>query len=168
MHVDIADIKSVKGASINFELSEQIEFPKTQLGELKFCKPVSLKGTISNINNKFIFKGHLNTVISLNCSRCNKLIERIIDLPIEEIFAENDDSCEGEAWTFSGNIIELDPSIVSNVILNIPMKVLCKQDCKGLCPKCGQDLNASSCNCDFNEKDPRFEKLNLLVFDEEV
>lgn len=165
MHIDIASVKNLSGSQLKFELKDDIESKDIHLNGLKFKKPVLLSGTISNVNNSFLLKANIKTELELNCSCCNKPVFRQLDLDIEEIFAEHDYSGDGEVWTFSGDTIELNPVIMSNICLNIPMKILCKQDCKGLCPKCGHDLNESDCGCDLTERDPRFDKLNLLVFD---
>lgn len=163
MHIDVANIKNSKGAELKFDLYEDFNLLNAHLGELEFKEPVSLKGTISNINGKLLLKGNIKTTLQMYCSCCTKPIIKDIDLPIEEIFAT--DNSEEEIWVFSGDIIELNAVIISNIALNIPMKILCKEDCKGLCPICGHDLNESECGCDTTQRDPRFDKLNLLVFD---
>lgn len=166
MYIDVSNIKNSKDAQLKIEESDNLEFFNAHLGELEFKEPVFLKGTIFNIGDEFLLKGCIKTVVQLNCCCCNKPVDRKINLLIEEVFS-NDDA-QNEVWVFNGNIIELNPVIISNIALDIPMKVLCKEDCKGLCPKCGHDLNESDCNCDMTELDSRFEVLNQLVFDEEV
>lgn len=168
MQIDVSSIKSSKGASMKLKLSESIEFSSKRLGELEFKEPIVLEGTISNKGDQFLLKADIKTTILLKCNRCYKAVAREIDLTIEEMFAENSIGKDEEIWTFTGNIIELNPVIISNIALDIPMKVLCSGDCKGLCPKCGHDLNESDCGCDMTEIDPRFEKLWSLFKDEEV
>ncbi len=164
MQIDITKIKNSKKGEIKFELSDNLEFFNVHLGELEFKEPVLLKGSIANIDNKFILNANIKTTIQLHCSCCNTLIDRNIDLSISEIFVTSNNT-EEDVWVLSGNIIELNPVVISNIALDIPMKILCKENCKGLCPKCGHDLNMSNCNCDMTEIDPRFEKLKELVFD---
>lgn len=165
MHIDVANIKNSKGEQLKFDLSEDFNILNAHLGELEFKKPVSLSGTISNTDNKLLLKGNIRTQLQLYCSRCSKPIIKDINLSIEELFAEENNTFDDEIWVFNGDIINLNPIIISNIALNIPMKILCKEDCKGLCPICGHDLNQSKCNCDTTYKDSRFDKLNLLVFD---
>ncbi len=59
--------------------------------------------------------------------------------------------------------LDLDELIVSDVILELPSKILCKLDCRGLCVKCGKNLNEGSCSCTFNNIDPRLEALKNLI-----
>lgn len=167
MHIDVTSIRNSKELELKFELLDNLEFFNVHLGELKFKEPVFLKGTISNVNDKFLLKGRIKTKIQLNCSCCNKPVDRIVDLPINEIFG-TDDNEQDDIWKLSGNIVELNPVIISNIALDIPMKILCRNDCKGLCPKCGHDLNEYDCECNITELDPRFEKLKFFFNNEEV
>ena len=78
-------------------------------------------------------------------------------------------SYDEEIETFSGDSIDLTSSVIRNILAVLPMKVVCRDDCKGLCPVCGQNLNIKDCGCDTTYIDPRFESLrSLLKFDEEV
>jgi uncharacterized protein len=64
--------------------------------------------------------------------------------------------------TFDGRAIELDPLIREQLLLALPMDALCREDCKGLCPSCGQDLNEKACGCKGESADPRWAKLRSL------
>ena len=59
-------------------------------------------------------------------------------------------------------LLNMDDYIWSQVVISLPMKILCSNNCKGLCPQCGIDLNTQSCNCMDNTIDPRLEKLKEL------
>jgi len=59
--------------------------------------------------------------------------------------------------------VDLNPYIEENLILSIPMKMLCREDCKGICPGCGADLNHEVCRCGRSEIDPRWKKLKDLL-----
>ena len=59
--------------------------------------------------------------------------------------------------------VDLNPYIEEHLILTVPMKMLCKEDCKGICPGCGADLNVESCTCQVEHIDPRWEKLRVLL-----
>ena len=68
-----------------------------------------------------------------------------------------------EAEVFSEYRLDLADFVTNEIRLGIPMKVLCREDCKGLCPKCGHDLNEGPCGCDLREEDPRLEVLRSLL-----
>ena len=74
-----------------------------------------------------------------------------------------------EQFYIKGYNLDVDQLVGNELTLNLPMAVLCSDDCKGLCPVCGQNLNIKDCGCDTTYIDPRFESLrSLLKFDEEV
>jgi uncharacterized protein len=72
------------------------------------------------------------------------------------------DPHDADQETFDGRAIELDPIVREQLLLALPMDALCRDDCKGLCAICGQDLNERSCGCKAELKDPRWEKLKSL------
>ena len=59
----------------------------------------------------------------------------------------------------SGNNLDVERFVYGEVLINLPMKVLCREDCKGLCNRCGANLNQVTCNCDTTELDPRMAKI---------
>jgi uncharacterized protein len=71
---------------------------------------------------------------------------------IDSEFTDIDEEC----ITVSGNVIDISGSIDACIFEELPMQPLCKEDCKGLCPVCGIDLNENECNCDTTVYDPRF------------
>ena len=60
-------------------------------------------------------------------------------------------------------MIDMDELVMTDVTLEIPFQLLCREDCKGLCPVCGSDLNVKTCNCNQKQIDPRLEKLKMLL-----
>ena len=101
----------------------------------------------------------------MNCDLCLSAFETKLDFDLNEIFSENPDSDE-EIWELSDKTIDLKPAVIANIILNMPMQVLCSDDCKGLCPKCGHNLNDGDCGCDRGYVNPQFEKLLNLFNDD--
>ncbi|MBQ3225937.1 MAG: DUF177 domain-containing protein, partial [Clostridia bacterium] len=67
---------------------------------------------------------------------------------------------------FEGHEIELDDIIESNILVNLSLKYLCSDDCKGLCPVCGADRNLTDCSCGQDEIDPRMAGLKNLLIDD--
>ena len=66
---------------------------------------------------------------------------------------------DAESVTFSGDILDITPEVLNSIILSLPMKALCKEDCPGLCPRCGSNLKDGQCGCESENIDPR---LNVL------
>jgi len=104
---------------------------------IRFRGPIKARAVVSRIANAVTIYVALNATIEASCSRClNDFkidFEKNIDLnyPADE----------------SSPAIDLDPDIREEIILEYPIKPLCKTDCKGLCPKCGKNLNEGKCDC---------------------
>lgn len=89
--------------------------------------------------------GDISLVVDTVCDRCGKAIARKFVIPFDDVFLRNDDT--GEHYTYSGNYIDLLPALREQIITTMPNTILCSPDCKGLCPKCGCDLNKERCDC---------------------
>lgn len=127
-----------------------------------------VEGKISNVGNEILrFDGQAATRLEMRCARCNKPVAVPLQVEISQRFAkeetEEDISGDGEdSEPIANDHIDLENVIFHEIQLSIPMKVLCKEDCKGLCPVCGQDLNEGSCHCETKETDPRWDVLKGL------
>jgi len=110
-------------------------------------------------------RGDVCFTTELECARCLKKFEKdfsdhidIRFLPFtegkDEVNAEPTEEGMGVAF-YEGDVIDLERIVVDSVFLSIPMKPLCKVDCKGLCPKCGKDLNEGDCDCTEGNTDSR-------------
>jgi uncharacterized protein len=111
-------------------------------------------------------RGHLGTQLEAPCDRCLEKalipVERDFDLyyrPVKTI-ARNEEieitEDELEIGFYSGNGIELADVLAEQVILSVPMKIICRADCRGLCPVCGANRNSEPCNCPSPEKESPF------------
>ena len=132
--------------------------------EMKF------NGEITRIGSIYNFVGSGEAKIKFKCDKCLEKADKIIRYPIEEDFSEESQgfSDENEIWPIENKEIELYIPLKMNMYNNLPMQTLCKDDCKGLCLKCGQNLNKEDCGCDRFVMDPRLAALRSLLDDEEV
>ncbi len=134
-----------------------------QAGPLKVDAVAELRGAEIHI------RGHLRTSLAASCDRCLApvviAVERDLDLfyrPVstiaraEEVELPQD---ELEVGFFSGNGIEFDDVVTEQVILSMPMKVICKTDCRGLCSVCRSNLNIEKCGCSSTAKISPFSSL---------
>lgn len=111
-------------------------------------------------------RGNFAATISVVCSRCLKEILYPVSFAFTEHYKEGPE--DGE-YPYTGEEIDLDRMLGDNVVMNLPGKFLCSEDCKGLCGICGQDLNRGTCSCGekIDESNP-FYSLSKLYDDEEV
>lgn len=155
----------IKGSEEHIEISENIDIP--ELNSLNNNVFVKLEGNLTNTGKEYVLQGRLKADINLNCDLCLKPFNYKMDFDINEIFSKEADN-ENSRWEFIDNTIDLKPAVITNILLNRPMKSVCSQNCKGLCQNCGKDLNEGSCDCNKSYINPQFEKLITLFNDKEV
>ncbi|MBR5922574.1 MAG: DUF177 domain-containing protein [Clostridia bacterium] len=129
-------------------------------------KPVRYHGTVSNNSSIVSINLNIDFEICAPCDRCGVLASECHGVTIDKSLAASLERQESDTIIVVPDMrLEVDELVYSEVILNLPTKHLCKEDCKGLCPKCGKNLNKGDCGCDLSEPDPRFEKLRELLND---
>lgn len=162
MKIEVIDLLSKRKTKRDVHLVYE-EKPFYDDGEfIRFNKPVELKGEIYALGDVLTLDGTICTELDLTCSRCLSTFSHVINLPVHEEFSTNSNSEDDEVIFIEGEAIEINDIIKNNIILSLPIKKLCKEDCKGLCQHCGENLNITSCNCEKNIVDPRLEKLKDL------
>jgi len=164
MKVDISEILKVNGASLDVEMEELLD-DFDELDEFVFDTPVKVKCRLTNIGGIVKMDGHLKVDYKVKCSRCLKDIQSSLEAELKEEFAQEGQTEDDDIYVYSDKVIVLDKVLKDNIILNLPAKQICKEDCKGLCPKCGIDLNIGRCNCNEEKIDPRMEALKNFFKD---
>jgi len=111
-------------------------------------------------------RGTLAVVVDLQCVRCLMPVQRELEIELDERFRlppiQEED--KGEVYPIEADHhIDLQPVLREAVIVSTPMRVLCRVNCAGLCPTCGQDLNEGPCDCLTDEIDPRMAALKALL-----
>ena len=168
MIINISAVAGRREASFDFQLNEKLGDEVLGADGAVFTTPVSLEGEVIKEQDIYYVEGTGSVGICMPCSRCLEPVELSVDFKLNEKFGNNAGDDE-EIETFSGDSIDLSSAVMRNILAVMPMKVVCSDDCKGLCPVCGQNLNVKDCGCDTTYVDPRFESLrSLLKFDEEV
>ena len=128
-------------------------------------EPVLAEGNVRNTAGVLVMQGSIATTIHGICDRCASEFHRKVEFPIDVVLVTKLESEENEdEWVFplEGDSADLDDIVRTVFVLNLDSKLLCKEDCKGLCPQCGKNLNDGPCNC-RKELDPRFAALKQLL-----
>jgi uncharacterized protein len=159
MKVDVSDIMRINGASMEVDFEEAPSEREPAEG-YRLEGTLSFKGTLTNTNGILQLDGRLKGAYSSECYRCLREVKKDINLKINENFINSGEAERTEdMYPFEGKVLELGKALKDNIILNLPMKQLCSKDCKGLCSRCGANLNETQCGCCENEIDPRMEGL---------
>ncbi len=165
MKIQIAGIKTQLGADLPFTF---ILSPlQLELAELApwVRGEISVSGLITNTGNGLQVKGKLSIPAAFDCTSCLTAVEKIMESSFSETFHEGAGTEEAEAdWLFfQGDEIDIGEMLRENVILSEPLRPVCREDCQGLCPRCGIDLNHESCACERKAVDPRLAELQKLL-----
>ena len=133
--------------------------------------PVRLMHTIDGV----LVQGDLEGEITLQCARCLEPVSVPIEVPVEEIYRPTLDVVTGQPvqpeeedqalWINEHHILDMTEVLRQDVLVALPVHVLCREDCKGLCPTCGKNLNEGPCDCS-TEPDPRWATLRNLLNDD--
>lgn len=175
LDINLGRLRNTTGTTSNYELStEKIELTD----ELAINKPVHVSLMVTNVGRILELKGYVNTEVIAACHRCLRSVTIPINTIIEEelvYFANlrdvgdfSQEEIEDRFTVFDNDIFDLTDLIRENIISALPYKILCFEECRGLCIKCGQNLNIKDCNCITEEIDPRLAILAKLKGTEEV
>ena len=136
---------------------------KFDIPELK--DHVEVKASAYQTGESYAFSGKLKTTLELKCDRCCEAFDHDIEQDFEVIYTSEDnvDRDDHIMYLPSQDVeIDLKPYIQDTILLNIPFKKVCSENCKGLCAGCGVDLNKGKCSCSKDTIDPRWESLKKL------
>ena len=171
LELDISKIRSVKGSREEFHReADEMDFWDA---DWQLAKQLAVDTVISHEGKFLNMKGHVQTAVKGNCSRCLKQVT----VPVECDFAEQllyakDVSLfshlavgevEEKYFIYDNDTLDITDIVRESILAELPLKILCVEDCQGLCPKCGKNLNNGQCDCDLHEVDPRLAILATLM-----
>lgn len=166
MKVLISEIEEDEGLELDF--SESLDQP----GLLRSEGPVGGHFSLHRHLTEVTIEGDIKASIWLQCSRCLEMFLTPVELdisltylPVESVSEEvheikND---EADLGFYKNDELDITSIVQEQIILNLPMKPLCNPECKGLCPKCGANLNTEDCKCRQEDIDPRWSALKKLL-----
>lgn len=130
-----------------------------------FSAPLRAAGCVINSAGVLTLKGRLSAKLLLVCDRCGKSFERETVFPLDAVLAaELQDSENPDIFLLDGDFVDLGEIAADAFVLGMDTKILCSEDCKGLCPRCGRNLNDGPCGCGA-EPDSRLAVLGQLLSD---
>jgi uncharacterized protein len=156
------------------EIKDRRWLPTVLAGEADVdfsLEEVKISCKIRKVDKTVFLHGTVETTIHIPCSRCLETATLPVNVPFrytlvpaatesrEEIELTEEDL---EYSFYEGETVDCDPLIYEQIVLQIPMKALCREDCRGLCPRCGANLNLSSCSCPDRDVDERLAVLKKL------
>ena len=167
MLIDLWSLLSYEGKEMKLQADIDMESFNTGLNSYRLIekKPVSLSFTHTG-NRHILVEADIDVVLSIPCDRCLEEVKTNISLKASKEVDLNEDSENDDVFDtifMDGTVFDSEKFVYGEILVNLPMKVLCSEDCKGICNRCGTNLNHGSCGCDTTELDPRMAKV-LEVF----
>lgn len=162
MWLDLSKIIEIPGGTQRFEVTldpEHLTGPSVKC----FKRPPEVRGEVVNTAGLLNLRGELNAEMTCVCDRCGTVFDRekvlSLDVPLA---ADVEGEVDPEVFVIEGDGIELNEVLETCFILDMDTKCLCREDCKGLCPTCGKNLNEEQCSC-TKPMDPRLAVLGQLL-----
>lgn len=162
--------------AINSPYNFDVTIPKDEIEleseDTKLKTDAKIKGKISKRITQVDVEGNTSALIETECSRCLQPLEKVFEISFNVSFVTPENyTAEKEAEinekdlqvsVFEGDKIDLSEIVREQILLNLPTQIFCKDDCRGLCLKCGANRNVTDCSCEEIEIDPRWSALKNL------
>lgn len=170
MLLELGTILHQPGGIVPF--STEMDFSDMEFGGSRpASEPLRAAGQVRNEAGVLILTADLETMLHCVCDRCAAAFDRPFRQRVEAVLVESvaNRQSENDDWTFllQGSQADLDDILTTGFVLNMESKFLCSEDCKGLCARCGKNLNDGPCDC-TPELDPRWAALRQLLADDDT
>jgi uncharacterized protein len=188
MRVKIEEIRD-EGLQVKKEMSLELLGAALEGSGFQATEPLAVSASLRKVSGGVLLEGRFTSRVVAECKRC--LTEAKLELPVsftlnlvpeslargEDVLDEEEleekDKGQGESGgsfalndadeeVFDGKVIDLEPIVREQVLLALPMSTVCREDCNGLCMRCGQNLNEKQCGCDTKFVDPRLAVLKNI------
>jgi uncharacterized protein len=169
------EIRQITGDGADMHFSETAEEMEITNGGVKFPNPIEVDLSAMLSGDEIICQGEIYTTVEVECSRCLDIFDMAIKsdmhFVIQLLDATTETDTDGdedyEVIPKTQNILDISQRVRDAILLSIPLKPLCDEACKGLCPSCGANLNDGDCGCRLDRTDERWDALKNL-FNEEL
>ena len=160
MTINLSEILSRENYTIHKEVSADFDIFSNRTGT--FSVKEKLAFTLQLTHRKkgeCELKGNTKFVITASCDRCLKDVDVQIDVEFDKVCylkGKNENDFESDEMNYiDGYNLDVDKLLYNEILIGWPMKILCSEDCKGICSVCGQNLNEGTCHCEETSLDPR-------------
>ncbi len=164
MQINLRDLAQAPEQTICFDYT--IDLSKEEVNfDFPFKNPINVFGRLQDKSGVVELSADVDAEVFTNCARCNKPLSYEKYTPVFFILVKSlsDEDASDDFFLLESDIVDIDDIVVSELILSMEMSALCSDDCKGLCPKCGANLNGGDCSCERREIDPRLAVLAKLL-----
>lgn len=138
----------------------------------RLTEPPEVSGRVQTSGREVRLRGRITARAEVDCDRCLKSVALPVETEFDVTYVPEEEYRESEAAelqaedmgmsVFDGETIDVDELVREQLLLALPTRALCTEECKGLCPVCGADRNADPCDCETKEVDPRWAGLKAM------
>jgi uncharacterized protein len=167
----IVDLLNVTDKPLAFDFRIAPDELDLETDGVRIIDDIAVRGELSR-NATVDVAGSIKASLEIDCIRCLTPIEHDLDVEFhvdfvgKELFPASKEthleSGDLDTDVIEGNVLDLTQIAREQILLNLPEHIECREDCKGICPTCGADLNKAQCNCSEDEIDPRWAALKDL------
>ena len=166
MQIRLQELATMPDYRARFDYT--IDLSKEEVGfEFPFRQPVRLEGEVSDDAGAITLSATVYAHVTTRCARCGKPVEYDKETDVEVLLVKElegeEEDLRDDVYLVESDVVELDDILIPELILDMEMAVVCDEDCKGLCPKCGKNLNQGECGCVVKEVDPRLAVLQKFL-----
>lgn len=148
------------------ELTHTMDLSGMELGGVKpFCAPVQSRLVLRGFGGSVQMQAQVEYTLTMPCDRCYETVAHTYTPCFSHTLVSRLSSGEdtGDLILVEDGRLDVDGLLREDILLDLPAKFLCREDCKGLCPTCGKNLNSGPCGCTQREVDPRLAVLQKLL-----
>ncbi len=143
--------------------------PASFLHGVSFPSPMKVTGKITNTAGYMLMQISLSLNYSASCARCLSEVNGTFTLDLEKTVATREQLSDVDEYRLDDyaiiddGFLDMDEQLYLQLEMEFPIRFLCSEDCKGLCQRCGKNLNEGTCDCETKEFDPRLAPLKALL-----
>ncbi|MDP2182589.1 MAG: DUF177 domain-containing protein [Actinomycetota bacterium] len=158
LRIDVTEIREELGAHVSVQRS--VDLGALAVGQIEFAPmgPAAVDVSILNTGNGLVAQGRINATVRTECVRCLELFDLDVEVAVEMFYADREEAQllnEDVDWEpIESGSIDLASAIEAAVTVDLPFAPLCADDCRGICPTCGNNLNETTCLCASPETSP--------------
>ena len=159
MLVNLSDVLTSQGKVVQATVPFQAERFQTRTGDFRILEKMPVNFTFANIGvDKAKIEGNVKLTFETQCDRCLTEVPTTLEITFDRIVTSPDTDAEEDEDSrecMEGYQLDVEAFVHNEILVNWPVKILCKEDCRGVCPVCGQNRNFGDCGCDTFVPDPR-------------
>lgn len=160
--------KRIREEGLSLPLKYQFDLSMLELdATYPFVHPIAVEGEVRTKDGFAQLDVKVDFDFRVPCDRCATQIDRHYTYRFSHVLVEalsnEQDADDGRYVVLEDGQIDLDALLQEDILLELPTKFLCSEDCKGLCPACGKNLNEGPCGCSMRQIDPRLAVLKQLI-----